>query len=43
MPVAGVTLCVVLAFSLPVGSVTAGAAVLAAGLAGRAVVLTRRR
>lgn len=40
--VLGVALCVVLAFSLPAGSVVAGVAVLAAGLVGRAVVLTRR-
>ncbi len=41
--VLGLTGCLVLAFSLPVASVLAGAAVLTAGLAGRFVVLRRRR
>ncbi|HEX3807368.1 MAG TPA: APC family permease [Gaiellaceae bacterium] len=40
--VAGLVGCVVLVVALPVSAVVAGAAVLAAGLAGRALVLSRR-
>jgi APA family basic amino acid/polyamine antiporter len=43
VPVAGVVGCLILAGSLPLGSVVGGLAVLLVGLTGRAVAVRRRR